>query len=317
VRERFLYKLRGLLVRVDDPPISLDVEGMPLKMPLSHNLPLYLARCPLYSKNLTRLAQAAVAKYPDLAALDIGANIGDSVAFLRRASVRTILCIEGNPAYLRYLRENTASVGGDVTIAPVLLSDSTGELGAELMAADGTGRLSLRSDGAGTVPTVSLDEVLARYPVAGRVKLLKSDTDGFEGHIIRGGLEMLAKHRPVLFFEYDPDLLAGNGMDGLRVLEALQDIGYINALLYDNVGDLLLTLRLDQTDLLAEIHRYFVGHKSRRYLDIAAFHHDDADLFESFRETERAFYRLPASLAGGRAVVPEPWGAPSPVQSSQ
>lgn len=292
--ERVYRTMRDLIVRLGDPAVRLDVADSRLEMPLSHNLPLYISRFPLYSANLARLATACVDKYPDLVAVDIGANIGDSLAFLRCAGVGEVLCVEGDARYLEFLRRNTRQFGPGVVIAPVLVGASTGMLDAELVRSRGTGRLRLssaRSDALLAVATLSLDDLLARYPITGRLKLLKSDTDGFEGHILEGGVSSLRRHRPVLFFEYDPLMLAKSGSHGLRLLHALRDEGgYSHALFYDNFGDLLLSAGLDDTVLLTELDRYFAGHQSGRYLDIAAFHAEDNDLFRSFRASEHEYY---------------------------
>ncbi len=73
------------------------------------------------------------------------------------------------------------------------------------------------------------------------------------------------------------------------------ECGYAHALLYDNLGDLLLSTRLDDRRLLEEVHGYFAGHGLQLYLDIAAFHDEDTDLFESFRDEEHRFYERAVS----------------------
>lgn len=291
-QERLCHKLRGLLVRLGDPTVTFDVAGMPLRLPLSHDLPLYLSRFPLYSGNLGRLAAACAGAYPDLAVVDIGANVGDSAAFLRQAGVAEILCVEGHPRYLAFLRTNAAALGDGVTIAPVLVGAATGPIDAPFLTAKGTGGFRGGAPAPTPALTVSLDDLLAEHPRRGRLKLVKSDTDGFEAHILKGGIASLRKDRPVLFFEYDPSLLAANGSDGLQLLTMLRkEAAYATAMVYDNFGDLLLSVRLDDVDVLEELHRYVEGKGGRQYLDIAAFHADDDDLFQAFRAREHDFYR--------------------------
>ncbi len=293
LRRRCLLGLRTGLVAHGDPAVHFELAGMRLVMPLSHDLPHLRVQFPLYSDNLARLAAAIVTKYPDLAAVDIGANVGDSLALIRSVSHGPVLCVEGDARYLGFLRANTASLSG-VSIAPVFVGATTGELPASIASGRGTARLKVVSDndGAGpSVPAVSLESILAEWPLEGRIKLVKSDTDGFEGLILMSAVEVLKEHRPVLFFEYDPHLLAENGTDGLQLLAALRAAGYCRALLYDNVGDLVLATRLDEREHLEEISGYVDGRGSERYLDIAAFHTDDIDMFELFRAQELDFFR--------------------------
>ncbi len=171
-REHVCGKLRRLLVSLGDPAVTFDVAGSRLRMPLSHDLPWNVRRFPRYSENLARLARATLAKYPDLAVVDIGANIGDSLALVRRAGVADVLCVEGAEGYLPFLRANAEALGGRVTIAPVLVGARTGELAAALVTSNGTGRLTPAATDAGAtiaLRTLSMDDVLAAYPVQGRV----------------------------------------------------------------------------------------------------------------------------------------------------
>ncbi len=293
VRPRCLRCLRKWLVAHGDPSVAYDLGVLTLRMPLSHDLPVLRKRFPLYSDNLRRLTRVVGAKYPDLAVIDIGANVGDSVALVLSAVRANVLCVEGNARYLEFLRTNTALLP-EVSIAPVFAGAATGELNASLHTVRGTGRLSVSDESSvvgATIPTVSLDSLLAQYPMKGRVKLLKSDTDGFEAVILASAMATLEQYRPVLFFEYDPYLLEPNGIRGLELLGALQGAGYRVVLLYDNVGDFVLALELNEKRHLEEIHDYFSGRRSERYLDVAAFHGEDYDIFEMFRETELEFFR--------------------------
>ncbi len=49
--------------------------------------------------------------------IDVGANVGDSAIVVRTKSHIPVLCVEGDPRFLRYLTPNTAHCG-DVEIAP-------------------------------------------------------------------------------------------------------------------------------------------------------------------------------------------------------
>ena len=304
LRRRALLGARKVVVAVADPPVRFDLAGVALLLPLSHDLPMLRRAFPLYSDNLRRLARAVASKYPDFGVIDIGANVGDSVALIRNAApTAPVLCVEGNPHYVELLRANTAALQ-NVSIAPVFVGATTGELPASVESRRGSGHLKLgeatKTDAKAvpTVATVSLDSLLDRFPLQGRVKLLKSDTDGFEAVILTASADTLRRHRPVLFFEYDPDLLAQNGIAGSELLDFLNGVGYATCLLYDNFGDLLLAAELEDRRHLEEIDAYFRGRRSERYLDIAAFHEDDLDLYESFRAAELEFFRAAPRHSG-------------------
>lgn len=55
-------------------------------------------------------------------------------------------------------------------------------------------------------------------------KFLKTDTDGFDGKLLRGGIDFLGQSSPVIFFEYDPDLLAVQGDSWHDLLKYVNDV---------------------------------------------------------------------------------------------
>ncbi len=97
---RALSAVRKTRLVVGDPAVSVMIGDRELLMPLSHDLPIHRACHPDYSLNLGRVV-AALEEVRDAGApiVDIGANIGDSVAIIRDAVPDApILCIEGDVA---------------------------------------------------------------------------------------------------------------------------------------------------------------------------------------------------------------------------
>ncbi len=110
-----LRKVRGEARRRRSTPYVLD--GSPILLPEGHMLPIIRVDHPHYAANVARLARSLRAKYGDLAILDIGANIGDTVAILRREVDSPILCIEGSQTFMPFLKANLASFK-DVELEP-------------------------------------------------------------------------------------------------------------------------------------------------------------------------------------------------------
>jgi len=125
--------------------------------------------------------------------------------------------------------------------------------------------------------------------------LLKIDTDGFDCQIILSSLPLLAEMRPVLFFEYDPNLFRDKQPDGFVVFERLREIGYGHFLFYDNEGDYLALTKADDTRLLRDLDGYFRGRQSEFYADVCAVQAVDLDLAERIREWELTSARLGVS----------------------
>jgi FkbM family methyltransferase len=290
--------VRRVQLGLADPMVTYQVGSIALQLPLSHRLPYIRRDFPLYSSNIGRIGAAVHEKYPDLSLVDIGANVGDTVAIVRQGAHYPILCVEGSTDYLPLLHRNVETLG-DVEIEEAFVGGESGPVGARVRMVGGTAHLERVGLEQGTITLRSLDEVLARHPRFGTAKLLKSDTDGMDCQIIAGAADYLAAGRPVVFFEYDPDLTARSGATAIRVFDVLEASGYRHALVYDNYGDLMLLLDMKDKRLLSDIDAFFSGRGGRRYADICAFHATDSDLALSLHRTEAEFFR--AMRASGLA----------------
>jgi FkbM family methyltransferase len=261
--------LRSVLISASDPTVDIDVEGFKLRARLSHEFPYYRRTHARYGSNVATLARLVCEASERPTMIDVGANIGDTVALARSTAPRLpILCIEGNQDFATLLKYN---VGGwpDVDIeGPCLLADVSGTIVGHLASSRGTAKLT---SGIGTVTRMSsLDDVLDRHPRFSSPALIKSDTDGFEARVIAGAVRTLQRAHPVLFLEYDPQLLSAQGSDGLALLERLRELGYGPTVVYDNFGDALCLTDLGNVRLFDDLDRY----ASRRplfYFDLAVF----------------------------------------------
>jgi len=283
---RLIESVRQRLSRRGNPLIRYELDGHKLLMPLSHNLPLYRKHNCNYSSNLGRIAQQIAKFHPGAAAIDIGANIGDSVAIIRGQCNMPVLCIEGDPEFLRILHANLPALGQDVYIFGGFVATETGPLQAAIRSDGGSAHLEQGSGAGATIQAKSLQDILLQFPQFQSPRLLKIDTDGFDVAILRGALPMLRQEKPVLFFEYDPYYLSANGDNGLAALRQLSEIGYVKALVYDNFGDLMLTTDLKNEALLQELDAYFSGRRGKRYMDLCLFAESDLPLYESLRSAE-------------------------------
>lgn len=288
---RTLFAQRRVLLALRDPPVRIEVNGWRLEAPLSHALPLIRRTYPLYNTNLGRLAAAVERSYPGSGMIDVGANIGDSVAFVRPQTSMPVLCIEGAESFYPILVRNLAQFPQTEPVR-ALVGETSGVIAGELVASAGTGHLqSSPQTSEGANRTRRLGEILDEHPRFWSAKLFKTDTDGFDTKILRGAADVLERSKPVLFFEYDPFFLARQGESGPAIFPFLSARGYRTAVVYENTGDYLLTLSLDDQRLVEDVHEFYSGRGGERYCDLAVFHADDERLGEEFRASEIAFYR--------------------------
>ncbi len=285
-----LLRARRVLLGFSDPIVEYDFRGTKLRMPLSHDLPVILRSFPLYSDNLGRIAAQLSAKHPDLTVIDIGANIGDSASIIHRHTHVPILCIEGEPKFAELLEKNVAAA----LPRPVIEQSFVGPGGETLVAVvhDGTARLARNgADGGPAIRMKSLQQILEEHPTFQNSQLLKIDTDGMDIAILNSALDWISRQKPVLFFEYDPDLQLVHGAGGLELLSKLKRAGYHRVLVYENVGDYMFSADLQNETLFSELHEYFSGRASTKYCDLCIFHSEDEDIAEIIRRNELNVFR--------------------------
>lgn len=295
---KILGGVRRWLVARGDPLVRFQMDGATLLAPLSHQLAFIRRDVPQYAGCLARIALAVRRKYPGLTCIDVGANIGDTVALLRAHAQFPILCIEGSAEYFQMLEHNTASLA-DVERALCLLADGRAFAGS-LTTHHGTGQLVARPGAEVAVPTRTIQQVLESQPRFRQARLLKVDTDGFDIAILQAALPWLAEARPVVFFEYDPHLFRAHGADGLALLRALAALGYESALVFQNDGDFLMSAPLADDALWLDLDQFYSGRASRVYGDVCVFHREDRDLHDSVRAGEREFFRRFRTQATGQ-----------------
>jgi FkbM family methyltransferase len=286
--------MRRVRLFVSDPAVDLLLGTFNLRLPLSHELPFYRRKFPHYASNLGKVSFHARLKYPDLTMIDIGANIGDSVAIAHSYSDHPVLCLEGEPRFFQLLKENTRNL-------PAVEIEQT-FIGAP---GDHVGSIDVRSGNAqvllGPTPGQStictLTEALARHPRFASAKLLKIDAEGFDCRIIASETKLLKANKPIVFFEYYPKCSELVGQKAFRVFSTLSSLGYSMILIYQNVGSYLMSLTLDQVDALEDLH-HFISNQGG-FCDVVAFHTEDLEIAINLRAAESACRALKQPAKNG------------------
>jgi len=277
---------RRTWLRFGDP--AVEIEWPPagrLKAPLAHELAYIAARVPQYGLNLARVADALARATPGFAAIDIGANIGDTALLLRRHGAATVLAVEGAADFLRYLRVNA---GNDpaIEIAETFV-DARVDGGLAPRAERGSLHFAPAANGRETWGR-PLATIVAEHPRFSAARLLKLDTDGFDLPILQASAPWIAQVRPVLFFEYLPFLFRPHRVDPGPVFDALAAAGYGPLLVWDNRGRFVAALSLLARDAAFwDVLQYFDGPDDGFYADLALFTTADAGLAAQIAANER------------------------------
>ena len=256
--------------------ITLNQDGntVHLLAPPEHMLDRYRAAHPLYDRQLPRIARAVEEVTQGELFIDVGANIGDTVALLRSAGCRSpILAVEPSARFLAFaslnferfadveLRQAFVGPGG----TRFALDERRGTASSVTMAGAAEPR----------IPTIALANLTDR-----RTALVKTDTDGLDAKVLASGLAFLKAARPLIWSEAEVHA-AAEVEEWIEVLMELVEshpriIAFDNfgfPVFYGALGASLATLR----DLLEYCRRHAAvpaargGEPRIHYLDLALF----------------------------------------------
>lgn len=229
------------------------------------------------------LSVAVAAKYPGMTVLDIGANVGDTLAVIKSNLETPVIGIEGDDTSFRFLEAN-AKQFSDVTIIKQFLGEKKQTMQVA-MEKSGWNTTLIPSSGTGRELTLkTLDEVLEENNLVNRtIKVLKIDCEGFDTIILRGAGELLQRQKPVVFFEYNKTNMNAINEDGLGTLFAMEKFGYSSVIYFDNYGRYMLSTPLSNRELVTQLHGYTEDNVSQvGYYDVCLFHDDDSDIAAKF-----------------------------------
>jgi FkbM family methyltransferase len=209
--------------------------------------------------------------------VDIGANVGDSLASMINANSRiNFICIEPDDIYFDFLKRNTDLMISHFDSCSISLSKALIGDGVDRVALErgwGTGR----SVPGGNLPTVTLDSIICHHDVC-NLRLIKSDVDGFDWKVLRSG-EKCLQSGPMLFFECQFDNM-DQFSEYLSVFTWLFDVGYTGFFFFDNFGDFVLDVRdvagcHKLCEYLARQTFEVRGARTIYYFDVLAVFQDD------------------------------------------
>ena len=279
------------LWRDPDPVIQVDLGRRTLWINWSHNLPSFLEQFPNYETEIGRLAALIHARCGRLTMVDVGANVGDTIALLPELPAARFLCVEGSRRYFDLLVRNFGS-NINVHCVNALISDGEMQMpNAELVEIHGSAHLRKTPI---TVPGGSrfetLDAVIDRHSQFSNANFLKIDTDGFDFRVLKGAAGLLARSRPALHFELAFRFWEEVGETSMfDALTWLADAGYRRGILYDNLGFLIGADSFEKPVKLTAFRDYGLR-RHDFYLNVVAFHESDR-LAEEFLagELERRY----------------------------
>lgn len=224
---KFLARVLAVVTRLRGKrQVTKTIDGVTFELDLQEVIDSSLYFSGTFEAEAEEVLESLVR--PGMVAVDIGANFGYHTFRMARSvgDDGQVLAIEPTTWAYDKLQRN-ALLNPSITnirYAKVGLSDS--DVGQTEIAFQSSYRLDGRQeDVVETVRLTTLDIVVAEQALQ-RVDFVKLDVDGFEGRVLRGAVETLRRHHPVIFFELTPSAMTSNGDDAMTLLRWLEELGY-------------------------------------------------------------------------------------------
>jgi FkbM family methyltransferase len=247
-----------------------------LELTGDHALPKYQAQFSTYDRFLPVLAKQLTSQST---VVDVGANVGDTVASIASANPSLhFLAVEPDPVFSELLRNNitrmlSAEPGLAIEVVQALIADDLAIVGLE--GGRGTSHAVVDDQSGKSAPfaTMSLDDLLLPRKPEG-VSLIKSDTDGFDWSVIDSGRSFFAEFRPMVYFECEVGKRGEYLEKYSKALGMLLSNGYVDFHVFDNFGG-YLGLFYD-SECMKGLMRYVAAqnagriHRTLYYMDILA-----------------------------------------------
>ena len=177
---------------------SYFVGGSKLLLPAEHRLPESQSVHSLYDRFLPFIAKELP---PNSSVLDIGANIGDSLAAMATSNQSlNFLCIEPEVSFIKYLNRNIENLVNQFPKLRVSVDNrliSTSQEHKILVGENGTRRAELTTGS--SLHSISVDTLCEEFDLRD-VSLIKSDVDGWDWDVIRSSLKVIKRDKPIIFF---------------------------------------------------------------------------------------------------------------------
>lgn len=239
-------------------PVRVFLHGQTLILNPGSPYSFVLARYPHFDAGLAATAKVLRdARRRPLNVVDVGSAIGDTVAMLSRAlpgGLAQVLCIDGASENLALFQENTRHLS-NITVEFTMLTAAATEVATLTRHHPGTAAAT----GKARTNSKTLDQVIAEKQPETVWDLLKVDTDGFDGEVLRGAVDHLRKHQPVVVFEWHPYLVEKCGNDPYAAFEALANAGYNSYLWFNNRGSFSHFSALPSREQIADLGAFLIA----------------------------------------------------------
>lgn len=263
-------------------PENYIIEGYAIDLGKGHALPIYQKQFKMYDRFMPFLGKMAQSKEGELI-IDIGANVGDTLAAMLNYTNDTFLCIEPVKAFYNLLVKNIRSMGvlDRVYTEQAFITDKIEESYSAKVMKQGTAHKEQVKEG--NIPSKTMDYVINEKRLDyTKVDLVKIDTDGFDADCIVSADELLKKGSPLIYWENYIETFE-QYRKYLEAYSFLNERGYLTFYIFDNYGNYLCKGNIDTihsiADYMQRVNTGCIG-DTFSYFDVLTCKSEDVSLCE-------------------------------------
>ncbi len=267
---------------------TLILGGKSIKIHSGNPLCYEYQQHPQLNGHIGWMAALVEKQFPDAWAVDVGANVGDTLAIIKSKASMPVICVEGDPVCYELLQENARQFER-VKLIKAFLSDMPGESKVELQKTGWNTTLTeAKGDASGQkLLFQTLDQVVEGLNSHATIKLLKVDAEGYDMRILRGAAKILERDKPVINFELNRENIEPLGDSVGDFFDYLVNLGYIDFILNDPYGELVCKLNQSNKAVLLDLYQFSNIGRPIYYFDGWAFPKSNKDLLDKLLVHER------------------------------
>ncbi len=259
--------------------VDATLYGQRLRMPAEHPLSPILMNHPQYNRPLALAVTALAQSTPQrpLTVVDVGANIGETVAIIeqRNPGISEYLCVEADEEIAALCKFNHQGNPAVQTVQAFI-----GENEGAMVRLEDDGRANpstklVSHPSAAATSTANrlrrLDSVAGPFAQShGWLSLIKVDTEGFDFSVLRSSSALLEGFRPAVYFEWYAALLEGLNENPCDGFDFLAKHGYEHFVFFSSVGDYYCKLSRPDRSLLSSLAKAASLNPQMLYFDVLA-----------------------------------------------
>lgn len=187
-----------------------------------------------HDKFLIPLACTNIPELDSGVVIDVGANIGThSVSYAKKIAplTGTLICIEAGMTAFECLKHNAEKFESKVLLLNCAASDVHGETVEHTVNVTNVGGSTVGDQTneevcSNRVRTITIDGLLEDGKITHPVSFIKIDVEGYEMKVLKGAVNTLRQHKPILLMEMNSFRLQENGTTYVQIYDWLLAEGY-------------------------------------------------------------------------------------------